>query len=159
MIIRFLFIVLLLFVGWTDFRTRRIPDRLALCLFVLGVFAAGAELGGVVSGGSGTGDSSFREACAALLPGRIAGLFAASLPLFIINLIRPGAFGGGDIKLLAAGGLFLGAAGILRALGIGMALAGLFCVIGLLSGRVEKKSRFALGPFLCAGMIVCCFLM
>lgn len=140
MVLRILFVILLLLVGTIDFRTRRIPDRLVICLFALGVITAGDEWNNGVCG----------------LTGRLIGLFTASLPLFCIDLLWPGAFGGGDIKLLAAGGFFLGVSEILQALGIGIILAGVFCASGLLSGRMEKDSRFALGPFLCAGMIVCC---
>ena len=35
-------------------------------------------------------------------------LWRVSVPLLMLNLIRPGAFGGGDIKLSAVSGMFLG---------------------------------------------------
>ena len=39
---------------------------------------------------------------------RLIGVFSVSLPLVAITLAVPGAFGGGDIKLMAVIGFFLG---------------------------------------------------
>ena len=40
---------------------------------------------------------------------RVSGMIAVSLPMVILNIIRPGSFGGGDVKLTFASGAFLGA--------------------------------------------------
>lgn len=82
---------------------------------------------------------------------RIAGMLAVSVPLLIVTMIKQGAFGGGDIKLLAAGGLFLGADAVLEAFFIAMTAAGLYGIVLLMKGKGRKK-KFALGPFLCMGM-------
>lgn len=39
---------------------------------------------------------------------RLLGALIVSVPMLVLALIVPGAFGGGDIKLMAASGLFLG---------------------------------------------------
>lgn len=39
---------------------------------------------------------------------RLIGALIVSVPMLVLALIVPGAFGGGDIKLMAASGLFLG---------------------------------------------------
>ena len=42
------------------------------------------------------------------LSSRIAGMFAVSVPMWCVAMIKPGSFGGGDIKLTFACGAFLG---------------------------------------------------
>ena len=39
---------------------------------------------------------------------RLSGALCISVPMVMLTLMVPGAFGGGDIKLMAASGLFLG---------------------------------------------------
>ena len=43
------------------------------------------------------------------LPMRVIGCFAVSVPMLLLTVLIPGAFGGGDIKLMAAAGILLGA--------------------------------------------------
>lgn len=47
---------------------------------------------------------------------RIFGVIAVSLPMTLLAMKIPGAFGGGDIKLMAACGLFLGVRDIVTAM-------------------------------------------
>ena len=65
-----------------------------------------------------------------------------------------GAFGGGDIKLMAAGGFFLGWRSILVAMLIGLVTGAVYCVFMLWKGRMARKDSFAFGPFLAAGLTV-----
>ena len=75
-----------------------------------------------------------------------------SLPLFVICLIRPGAFGGGDVKLMAGCGFFLGAEAVWLSFLFAVFAAGGRVLFLLFTGRAGRKTRFPLGPFLCAGM-------
>ncbi|MDO4291754.1 MAG: A24 family peptidase [Eubacteriales bacterium] len=125
--------LLLLAAGW-DFARRRIPD-------------------GVVLGIALTGAAAFWVMPQIGAAERFVGLWAVSVPVLLLTLLRPGAFGGGDIKLLAAGGLFLGARLIWEAFLWGMVAAGLWSLVLLLSGR-GARAKFALGPFLCLGMLL-----
>lgn len=83
---------------------------------------------------------------------RIIGLFCVSVPFLLVTLLVPGSFGGGDIKLMAAGGLFLGWKAVLASAVIGLFLAGIWAGGWLLTGKIKRKERFPLGPFLCLGM-------
>lgn len=85
-----LFLGLLLVVGFVDWDTMEIPDS-----FVAAAFASGLL-------------SVFTMPDTGILS-RIIGIFAVSVPLLLLTLAVPGAFGGGDIKLMAGCGLFLGA--------------------------------------------------
>ncbi len=81
------------------------------------------------------------------------GLVIISVPLLIILLITGGrGIGGGDVKLMAACGLFLGWKLALLAFGLGCILG---AVIHLIRMRVSKAGRvLALGPYLAAGVLI-----
>ncbi|MBQ7839926.1 MAG: prepilin peptidase [Lachnospiraceae bacterium] len=132
------FILLLILIGRIDYKYRKIPNGLIILLWGIGILA------GIVS----------REPDWIL---RLAGMFAVSLPLFLIVLAFPGSIGGGDIKLMAAGGMFLGMKLIFLSFILALAGCGMWCAAGLASGRLRRKEKFALGPFLCAGMAACVF--
>ena len=80
-----------------------------------------------------------------------AGFFVVSSLFLAVHLFTGGrAIGGGDIKLMAAAGLFLGWKHILLALAIGSAVAlGVHAVLMV----CKKKGRtFAFGPYLSVGI-------
>lgn len=132
--LRYIFLVLLAMVAFTDMNTMKIPDRLLAAIAVLGVLAIPV----------------FPE----LSPWeRGTGMLCVSLPMFIITLIVPGGFGGGDIKLIAICGLFLGYKKIALAFAAAIMTAGVYCIWLLAIGKMEWKSKFAFGPFLCLGMM------
>ncbi|MCR4901363.1 MAG: prepilin peptidase [Butyrivibrio sp.] len=85
---------------------------------------------------------------------RLIGMVVISLPMLIIALIIPGGFGGGDIKLMAAGGAFLGWKLILVGFFIALLSGGLWGVYLLITKKADRKAHFAFGPFLCAGMSI-----
>lgn len=84
---------------------------------------------------------------------RLAGAFIAGLPLFAAAVCRPGAVGGGDVKLMAAGGFFLGLSAVWDSLAFGMALAGGYCLY-LMLFRNGRGQKIALGPFLSMGLML-----
>jgi leader peptidase (prepilin peptidase)/N-methyltransferase len=83
----------------------------------------------------------------------IIGFFCVSLLLLSIYLISAGkAIGGGDVKLMAVCGLFVGWKNIILALAIG-------CVVGsiihLIRMRVAGAGKvLAMGPYLAIGIFV-----
>lgn len=82
----------------------------------------------------------------------IIGLFAASVPLFLIWLISKGrAIGLGDVYLMAGAGLFLGWQRVLAALFIGVILAS---VAGIIIKARGGDSQFAFGPWLSLGILI-----
>lgn len=89
---------------------------------------------------------------------RAGGAFAVSLPMLVLTCCSPGAFGGGDIKLMAAAGVFLGCHGIMTAFISSLLTAGGYCFYLLLSGKKDRKGQFAFGPFLCIGITAAVFL-
>lgn len=85
---------------------------------------------------------------------RLIGLVCVSVPLVLITLFIAGAFGGGDIKLMAASGLFLGWKITLISSALAIFLGGGYGCYLLLTKKKERKDHFAFGPFLCIGMLI-----
>lgn len=88
---------------------------------------------------------------------RLIGMLAVSVPLFLMTVVIPGAFGGGDIKLMAAAGLFLGWRMAFLSFFFAVLGGGIYGIYLLVSGRKERKDHFAFGPFLCIGMTAAVF--
>lgn len=89
---------------------------------------------------------------------RIIGFFCISIPMLVLSAIIKGAFGGGDIKLVAVCGIILGWKNIISATIIAILMAGLFVIWLLISKRTDRKAHFAFGPFLSLGIIIALFL-
>lgn len=88
-IIAFLFLCVLTVVSFVDMDTMEIPFSLVIAAALMGVLSA-----------LFFPEISFVE--------RVIGIFCVSVPLYLLTVAVPGAFGGGDIKLMAACGIFLG---------------------------------------------------
>ncbi|WP_283245059.1 prepilin peptidase [Qiania dongpingensis] len=86
------------------------------------------------------------------IPSRIIGMICVSVPMLLVTLIVREAFGGGDIKLTAAAGLFLGWKLMLVSGAMAVFLGGGYGIFLLASGKKKRKDHFAFGPFLCVGM-------
>ena len=132
------FLFLLAKAAYTDYREKRLPDSCIAGLFILAASAACV-----------CEEPAF--------PDRLAGFFAVSAPLFLLALFVPGSFGGGDIKLTAACGLFLGVRAELTAFFYALCGAGIYSVYLVLYKNKSKKEEFALGPFLASGVCLSLF--
>lgn len=105
-----------------DFRSRTIPNGI-----IVAMLAAAFALQAIGRGTSGIGIA-------------IAGMLAASVPL--LPAFALGGIGGGDVKMMAAIGAFLGPKLALVALVAGMVAGGIVMVIELARrGRLSEKTR------------------
>ncbi len=129
----FVYLGLLSVAAFMDWNTRTIKDRFPIGIALLGFAAL----------------FLFPEHDAA---DRLIGAAAAAGPMLILALVKEGAFGGGDIKLMAAGGFFLGWRASLAAAWIGLTAAALYCVVLMLKRRLTFKDTIAFGPFLALGL-------
>lgn len=129
-----LFLALLIAIAYYDFRHHRIPDTYCVAILIFGMVAAG---------GWGL---SVNE--------RVFGGLAVSAGMVLLAVCRPGAFGGGDIKLSAAAGLGLGWRCMLLAFILAVLSAGIYAAYLLFCQREGMSRRFALGPFLCLGLCI-----
>lgn len=84
----------------------------------------------------------------------LIGVFAVSLPLLIITIIVPGAFGGGDILFMAVVGFLLGWQLILVGAFLGIVFGGAYGVCLLLRSKENRKKHFPFLPFLAAGVYI-----
>lgn len=83
----------------------------------------------------------------------LIGFFIVSVPLYIAFLVTKGkGMGGGDIKLMAAAGLFLGWYYIVAALIVGCLLCVIIHPIRMKFFKAEHK--LAMGPYLSAGILI-----
>ena len=65
----------------------------------------------------------------------------------LIAIITHGGIGGGDIKLIAALGLWFGTEKLISIVTIGLILGGVAAILFLIFGRKNRKSFFAYGPY------------
>ena len=75
-----------------------------------------------------------------------AGL-GGGLLFFLLTLLTKGAIGGGDIKLIAAMGLWLGIRPLLSVIAYGFIAGGIAAFILLLTKQKSRHSYFAYGPY------------
>jgi len=126
-------LMLLLTISLIDLDTVEIPDCLIIALIP---FAAAAAFGWQ--------DITVTE--------RAIGFFAISLPMLLITLAVSGAFGGGDIKLMAVSGFLLGWKSALAALFIALLFGGGYAIFLMASGRRGRGEHMVFGPALCLGI-------
>jgi leader peptidase (prepilin peptidase)/N-methyltransferase len=72
--------------------------------------------------------------------------------MFLMSLLIKGAFGGGDIKLMAASGLYLGWRLTLAGAFLGLFISGFYAIYLLLLRKAGSKSKIKLVPFLSIGL-------
>ena len=144
---RVIFLVLLVVISYTDIRRRQIPNWCCMCIVALAVISdAVFFIGQLKNGVDGT--------MSAVLVEQILGIVCISAPMFIIALLVPGSFGGGDVKLMCAAGALLGCRRILWSAAVGILTAGVYALYLLIIKNTGRKAEFPLGPFLCLGMAV-----
>lgn len=124
----------LLSIALIDAETQTIPDRLNAAVAVLAVLHLLLAPSGWLSA--------------------LIGAVCISVPMLLLCLVIDGAFGGGDIKLMAAAGLYLGWQHTLLAMFFGILGGGFYGMYLLAAHKAEKKDHFAFGPFLCAGIVL-----
>jgi leader peptidase (prepilin peptidase) / N-methyltransferase len=126
------FLTALVAITGIDLEHQIIPDRITLPGIVAGLVAS------LASGSPGWLDSLIGIAVG-------GGLF------FAIIVVTRGGMGGGDMKLGAMFGAFLGWKVTLVALFVAVVLGGVIAMTLLLSGRMRRKDPIPFGPFLALG--------
>ncbi len=130
-----IFFSLLLGAAWVDRRTMTIPDYFPAFIFLLALrspfLGVGAPFGV-----------------------KVISVLSVSLPMLLCTVAIPGAFGGGDIKLMAACGAFLGWERNLLAMFFAVLGGGGFGLWLLARKQAKPKDHFPFGPFLCMGLMI-----
>lgn len=130
--------MILMAVALIDYATSTIPDSLCIALI------------------------PFAVASVLLLPdvtllSHFIGMVSIALPMLLLTLVIPGAFGGGDIKLIAVCGLMLGWQLTLLAFFIALLFGGGTAIWLLASGRRKRGEHMVFGPALCIGIVAALF--
>jgi leader peptidase (prepilin peptidase) / N-methyltransferase len=86
--------------------------------------------------------------------GSLLGLLIGGTLFYLIALVSKGGMGGGDIKLIAMIGAFLGWQGALFTIFSGALLGSLVGVMLMLLGRKGRKDKVPFGPFLSGGAML-----
>ena len=129
-----LFLILLAAAGAADVNKGIVPDMIVIFIAVLAIIKLLVF------------DISLSNAL-----NRLAGALVLSLPMLVAALIVKNGFGGGDIKLIAASGLFLGLEKTIIAGIIAFFISGIYAVYLLISKKGGAKSKIRLAPFLAIG--------
>lgn len=124
---------ILIIVSFIDIEHQIIPNKLIVFTLAMGILFSFID------------DISLMNAVVGMLLG--GGL------LLILALV-PGALGGGDIKLMFALGIFLGAKGVLFALFLAFIIASIISLLLLLFKIKKRKDHIPFGPFLAIGSFI-----
>lgn len=125
-----------------DAETQTIPDLLSLSAAVLGAINLALE---IAAAPAMWGPTTVQH---------LLGAVSISGGMLVMSLLIAGAFGGGDIKLMAGAGLFLGAPLTLLAGFLALIGGGVYGIWLLTTKKAGRKDHFAFGPFLCTGIVV-----
>jgi leader peptidase (prepilin peptidase)/N-methyltransferase len=129
---------LLIVAAGTDINTGLIPDRVTLPGIVIGFIL-----------------SFFSPE---VTPAQSAmGILICGGLLYLLAVASRGGMGGGDIKLMAMMGAFLGWAQGLLALFIGALLGSVVGIAGIATGRLKRGQPMPFGPYLAAGGVISIF--
>lgn len=121
-------------ISWVDLNQCLIPDSLTLLLLLAGLVYH--FIGGDLS-----------------LVNRGIGMAGGFLALFLLVLLSRGGLGGGDVKLMAAMGFWLGFPAVFYALFLGALLGSIAGTILIILGRKQRKDYIPFGPFLVMGFL------
>jgi len=136
-------VVVLLTIAAIDYKTMIIPNGTVIALIVIGVLYTVAR---IIFPQEFVLSITWLEA--------LIGFFAASLPLFLVAVLSKGGMGGGDIKLMAAAGLFLGWKGVLVAMIVGSLIGAIVSLTLIAMKKKKRKDLIPFGPFLCLGILI-----
>ena len=125
-------------VGFIDHDTMTIPDGLSIAAAIIGLVAVFF-----------TEDVAWYE--------HLIGFFIISVFMLIISFVIPQAFGGGDIKLMAGCGLFLGWQNAVFAFFAAVLVGGVCAAVMIARRKKDRKDLIPFGPFLCIGIAAAIF--
>lgn len=135
-----IFISALIVISFIDLDFQIIPDMISIPLICLGFIISilPHNLNGVVS--------NLKES--------LIGTLVGAGTLLIVSMLSRGGMGGGDVKLNAAVGAFLGWKQTLLTVFIGSLLGS---IIGIIILKKTGNRKIPFGPFLSIGALICLF--
>ena len=128
-----------------DLNTKRIPNTLVLVMITGWFFLVMPMI--LISPENGF----------VLLADSLYGLLAGGGLFLLVYFISRKGLGGGDVKFMAAAGLYLGFTDTLPAILYGTVLAALTGLVLILLKKIGRKDTIPLVPFLLAGILIAVF--
>ena len=128
-----------------DIREKRVPNSLVGTLLAAWILIMVPQL-----------FYQTQTAIALMISGGI-GFLLAGIIFLVVYLISRGGLGGGDVKLMAVAGLYLGFNGVMPAMLYGSMLAAIVTLTLVLLKKMGRKDTFPLVPFLYVGMLLTMF--
>ena len=125
-----------------DIKTKKVPNSLILVMFIAWILTMMPML--IVN---------TNEAATKIYDSFLGFALGGGLFLLVYFISRKG-LGGGDVKFMAAAGLYLGFYSVIPAMFIGSILSALAALILLLLKKIKRKDTIPLTPFLSIGMVV-----
>ena len=135
------------FAAVLDLKAKRIPNSLVLAMLASWILVMAPKL--------------FLDThmAIALLVDSAIGLAIAGGMFLIVYLVSRKGLGGGDVKFMAAAGLYLGSGGVLPSMLCGTVLAALTGLVLILMKKIGRKDAIPLAPFLYIGILITIFLL
>jgi len=137
---------ILLFFGYIvsveDFKTKRIPNGFVLGMMAVWLFSAVPQL------------FMDTEAGVAYLISAGLGFLVGGGLFLLVYFISKRGLGGGDVKFMAAAGLYLGLNGVLPVMLYGSVLSAIVGIALILLKRLGRKDAMPLAPFLYIGILI-----
>jgi len=130
-----------------DLNTRHIPNSLILSMLSVWLFVMIPQ----IFLDTETGIRLLKDSVLGLLTG--GGLF------LLVYLISRNGLGGGDVKFMAAAGLYLGFRSTIPAILYGTTLAALTGIVLILLKKIGRKDTMPLAPFLYVGILITVFMV
>lgn len=132
--VMFLFTILAI-LSTIDFKYKIIPNKIIAIIFIFGIM--------------------FNIITRTItLKSMIIGFFIISVPLLMLSIIIKGSMGGGDIKLMAVSGAFLGYRNIIMGFFIASIVSSTILIVLLLLKKINAKDTVPYGPFLSIGIFI-----
>ena len=141
---------LLIIIGYivavSDIKEKRIPNSLVLAMLLGWAMIMVPQL------------FLQTDSAIALLADSALGFAIGGGMFFLVYILSRKGLGGGDVKFMAATGLFLGVFGILPAMLCGTVLASLFGFVLIILKKIGRKDTIPLAPFLYVGILTTIYL-
>lgn len=118
-----------------DIKTKTIPDKAVICVLIIGFASCFVD-----------NSVPFYD--------KLLGIIAAGILPFLAIVITDGGMGGGDVKLTAAAGMFVGWQRAIFSVATAFTLGAVFSIIVLLVFKKSRRTQIPFAPFISAGFII-----
>lgn len=142
LLLRSLLLVFGYIAAWSDFKEKRVSNKLVLSMLIAWLILLVPQL------------FYHTELALATALSSVLGFLVAGILFLLVYFISRKGLGGGDVKLMATAGLYLGINGVFPAMLWGSILASVTGLILIAAKKIEKKDTIPLVPFLYIGMLL-----